>query len=163
MKITKKVLNAINVQVKNEFDNAFLYLSIASWCEDHGFSGFAKWNMAQFREEQEHAMKFYKYVFERQGKVEVKEVEKPKRDWKNLDDVYKDILKREEQTTENIHYLYKVAEGEKDYATMSLLQWYIDEQVEEESNASGILQKLQMAGDSSSALMFIDGEVGKRE
>ncbi len=163
MKISEKVLEAINVQIKNEFDNAFLYLSIASWCEEHNLCGFAKWNLKQFEEEQEHGMKFYRYVFERQGRVEVKEIEKPRQDWENIAAVYEDILKREEQTTRNIYDLYNIAEKENDRATMSLLKWYIDEQVEEESNASAMLAKIKMAGDSQSALMFVDSEAGKRE
>ena len=163
MKISKTLEEAINNQIKNEFDNAFLYLSIASWCEANDLCGFADWNKKQFEEEQEHGLKFYKYLFERGGKVEVKEVEKPQQEWKNILNVYEDILKREQETTKYIYELYELAKNENDYMTMNLLYWFIEEQVEEESNASAMIAKIKMAGDSMSALMFVDKEAGKRE
>ena len=162
MKLSQTIIKAINTQIKNEFDNAFLYLSIASWCEENNLSGFAKWNLAQFKEEQEHAMKFYNYVFERQGKVDVMEVEQPKQKWNNIVDVFEDVVKREEETTTNIYKLYEIAKNENDYTTLSFLQWFLEEQVEEESTANTILSKLKMIGDSRSALMCLDSEAGKR-
>lgn len=162
MKLSQTITKAINTQIKNEFDNAFLYLSIASWCEENNLSGFAKWNLAQFKEEQEHAMKFYNYVFERQGKVEIAEVEKPKQNWNDITDVFEDIVRREEETTKNIYKLYEIAKNENDYTTLSFLQWFLEEQVEEESTANAILSKIKMTANSSSALMCLDVEVGKR-
>ena len=162
MKLSQTIIKAINTQIKNEFDNAFLYLSIASWCEENNLSGFAKWNLAQFKEEQKHAMKFYNYVFERQGKVDIMEVEQPKQKWNNIVDVFEDVVKREEETTTNIYKLYEIAKNENDYTTLSFLQWFLEEQVEEESTANTILSKLKMIGDSRSALMCLDAEAGKR-
>ena len=163
MKISNILEKAINDQIKNEFDNAFLYLSIASWCEANDFYGFAEWNKKQFEEEQQHGLKFYNYLFERSGKVEVKEIEKPQQEWKNILDVYENILQREQETTKHIYELYELAKKENDYMTMTFLNWFIEEQVEEESNASAMIAKIKMAGDNISALMLVDKEAGKRK
>ena len=163
MKISKTLEKAINEQIKNEFDNSFLYLSIASWCEANDFYGFAEWNKKQFEEEQQHGLKFYNYLFERGGKVEVKEVEKPQQNWKNILNVYEDILKREQETTKHIYKLYDLAKKENDYMTMNLLNWFVEEQVEEESNASTMIAKIKMAEKDISAIMLVDKEAGKRE
>ena len=156
MKISKKMQDAINVQMKNEYDNAFLYLSIASWFEQKSLKGFAHWNFIQYQEEQEHALKFYNYLLERQGEAIVDAVAKPQKDWNSVIDVFKDILAKEKETTENIYKLYEIALEEKDYTTQGFLKWYLDEQVEEEDNASTILEKLEMIGDSKSALVLLD-------
>ena len=102
MKISKKMQDAINIQMKNEYDNAFLYLSIASWFEQKSLKGFAHWNFIQYQEEQEHALKFYNYLLERQGEAIVDAVAKPQKDWNSVIDVFKDILAKEKETTENI-------------------------------------------------------------
>lgn len=163
MKISKKMQDAINVQMKNEYDNAFLYLSIASWFEQKSLKGFAHWNFIQYQEEQEHALKFYNYLLERQGEAVVDAVAKPQKDWNSVIDVFKDILAKEKETTENIYKLYEIALEEKDYTTQGFLKWYLDEQVEEEDNASTILEKLEMIADSKSALVLLDKELGERK
>ena len=163
MKISKKMQDAINVQMKNESDNAFLYLSIASWFEQKNLKGFANWNFVQYQEEQEHALKFYNYLLERQGEAVVDAVAKPKKDWNNIVDVFAEILEKEKETTENIYKLYEVAVEEKDYTTQGFLKWYLDEQVEEENNASTILDELKMIGDSKSALVLLDQKLGERK
>ncbi len=163
MKISKKMQDAINVQMKNEYDNAFLYLSIASWFEQKSLKGFAHWNFVQYQEEQEHALKFYNYLLERQGEAIVDAVAKPQKDWNSVIDVFKDILAKEKETTENIYKLYEIALEEKDYTTQGMLKWYLDEQVEEEDNASTILEKLEIIGDSKSALVLLDKELGERK
>lgn len=163
MKISKKMQDAINIQMKNEYDNAFLYLSIASWFEQKSLKGFAHWNFIQYQEEQEHALKFYNYLLERQGEAIVDAVAKPQKDWNSVIDVFKDILAKEKETTENIYKLYEIALEEKDYTTQGMLKWYLDEQVEEEDNASTILEKLEMIGDSKSALVLLDKELGERK
>lgn len=163
MKISKKMQDAINVQMKNEYDNAFLYLSIASWFEQKSLKGFAHWNFIQYQEEQEHALKFYNYLLERQGEAIVDAVAKPQKDWNSVIDIFKDILAKEKETTENIYKLYEIALEEKDYTTQGFLKWYLDEQVEEEDNASTILEKLEMIGDSKSALVLLDKELGERK
>lgn len=154
--------DAINAQIKHEFDNAFLYLSMASWFEENDLPGFAKWNFVQYQEEQAHAIKLYNYVIERQGRVIIDEVEKPKSKWKNPMDVFNDILNREEQTTKLIYSLYELAMKESDYTSLGFLKWFLDEQVEEEDNANSIIGQLKLVGDSKSGLVVLDKELGKR-
>ena len=154
--------DAINAQIKHEFDNAFLYLSMASWFEENDLPGFAKWNFVQYQEEQAHAIKLYNYVIERQGRVIIDEVEKPKSKWKNPMDVFNDILSREEQTTKLIYSLYELAMKESDYTSLGFLKWFLDEQVEEEDNANSIIGQLKLVGDSKSGLVVLDKELGKR-
>ncbi len=163
MKISKKMQDLINIQIKNEFDNAFLYLSISNWFEEQNLKGFANWNFIQFQEEQEHAMKFRQYLLDRQGEVEVKEITKPKKSWNSAKDVFAEILAKEEETTQCIYKLYDAALAENDYTSLSLLKWFLDEQVEEEDNASTILGKLELIGDSKIGLLALDKEVGKRQ
>lgn len=162
MKISQKMQDAINTQIKNEFDNAFLYLSITSWFEENDLKGFAQWNFVQYQEEQTHGIKFYNYIIERQGKATISQIEKPKNDWKSPLDVFEDILAREQETTKAIYSLYKTAQEENDYTSLGFLKWYLDEQVEEENNATEILNKLKMIGDSKSALVLLDAELGRR-
>ncbi len=162
MKISQKMQDAINVQIKNEFDNAFLYLSIASWFEENDLPGFAQWNFVQYQEEQTHGIKFYNYVIERQGRVIIDKIEKPQSEWKSPLDVFEDILAREQETTKAIYALYETAQKENDYTSLGFLKWYLDEQVEEENNATTILNKLKMIGDSKASLILLDEELGKR-
>lgn len=163
MKISQKMQDAINIQMKNEFDNAFLYLSIASWFEEQNLMGFAKWNFIQYQEEQEHGLKFYNYVIERQGRAIIDKVEKPQIDWKSPLDVFEDIIMREQETTKSIYNLYEVALSEKDYTSLGFLKWFLDEQIEEENSASTIVEQLKLIGNSKSALMILDKELGNRK
>lgn len=163
MKISLKMQKAINIQIKNEFDNAFLYLSISNWFTEKNLFGFANWNFVQYQEEQTHAIKFYNYILDRQGTVSISAIEKPKSDWKNSLQLFEDVLAREQETTKAIYGLYKIAQEENDYTSLGFLKWYLDEQVEEEGNAVKIIEDLKMAGDSKSALLFIDSKLSERK
>ena len=163
MKISKTMESAINKQIADEFESAFLYLSMSTWFSENNLSGFAHWCYVQFLEEQEHAMKFHKYVLDRQGSPVINSVPKPKANWKNPVDVFNDILNQEIKVTSKINDLYKKAKEEDDYTSMSFLNWYLDEQVEEEEHSADILNKLKMIGDSKSGLMFLDSTLGNRK
>lgn len=163
MKISKTMENAINKQITDEFESAFLYLSMSTWFSDNNLPGFANWCYVQFLEEQEHAMKFHKYILNRQGRPIIDAISKPKSSWKNPIDVFNDILKQEIRVTLKISDLYRKAKEEDDYTSMSFLNWYLDEQVEEEEQSSDILNKLKMNGDSKSGLMFLDSVLANRK
>lgn len=162
MKINEKISDAINKQINKEFYSAYLYLSMATYFEANTLPGFAKWMVLQAKEEQEHAMKFYRYVMERGGVVELFTIEKPKDDWKSPIDIFKFTYQHEQMVTEMIYNLMDFAKAEKDFTTEEFLNWFIREQVEEEANACSILEKLEMAKDSNGALFYIDKELGKR-
>ncbi len=162
MKLSEKMEKALNEQVKKEFYSAYLYLSMSAYCESLGYSGFANWLKKQAQEEMEHAMKLYDYIFERRGRVILEAIDKPPSDWKDLVDVFENVLKHEEEVTESIYKLMDLAKEEKDYATESMLKWFVDEQVEEEASADEILQKLKMVGENKNALFSLDRALAQR-
>ena len=161
--LTKVMQDAINEQIKNEFYSAYLYLSMAAFFEAKTLPGFANWLRVQFREEQEHAMKFYDYVLERNGTVKLQAIPQPPVEWEGNLEAFQQVLEHEQKVTGMINKLYETALAEKDYATQVLLQWYISEQVEEEKNASDIIEQLLMIDARGTAVLMLDHQLGKRE
>ena len=163
MELSKKMLDAMNEQIKEEMASAYIYLSMAAYCESINLSGFASWMQAQSNEELEHAMKFYGHITERGGRVVFEALEQPPVEFGGPVDVFEKTLAHEKHITGRIHDLYTLATEEKDYASLGLLQWFVDEQVEEESTASEILDTLKMIGDKGQALYMLDRQLGTRE
>jgi len=160
--ISQVMQDAINTQIKAELDSAYLYLSMAAHYETTNLSGFASWMHVQSKEEVSHAMKFFNYVLERGGKVELKALDQPETKFTSPVEIFEKTLKHEEKVTSLIYALYELALKEKDYPSQIMLQWFIDEQVEEESNAARILEMLKMAELKSYALLAIDRELSGR-
>lgn len=160
--ISKKMAQAINAQITREFYSAFLYLSMANDALDKGFQGTYKWMTIQFKEEQEHALRFSKYLQEQGEKVVIGAMEAPKNTWKNILEMFEDALLHEKKVTAWINDLYSLALEEKDYATQSMLKWFIDEQVEEEANCNEAIAALTLVGDSPSGTYMMDRQLGKR-
>jgi ferritin len=160
--IKATVQTALNDQTRKEFYSHYLYLSMAAFFESNNLRGFAHWMRIQAKEEQEHAMKFFEYIIERQGKVVLETIDAPTAMWKSPKDVFEDAYNHEMKVTESIHKIVELAESEKDHATALFLQWFVKEQVEEEASANETLQKLQLIGSETSALFVLDGELGKR-
>lgn len=154
---------ALNEQIKNELSSAYTYLGMAAYCESANYPGMAHWLEVQAKEELEHAMKFYGHVNDRGGRVALRAIPEPTCDYASPLAVFEAVLAHEQKVTAQIHKLYALAVEEKDYASLPLLQWFIEEQVEEEKSADEVVQKLRMAGDSKSALLFIDSQLGARE
>jgi ferritin len=162
MFISKKMQDAINEQINAEMYSAYLYLSMSAYFETQNLPGFASWLKVQFHEEQAHALKFYDYVMERGGEVELKAIAKPAAKWDSPMAAFKEVLKHEQHVTALIHKLYEVALEDKDYASQILLQWYISEQVEEEDNASQIVASLERIEAHDTAVLMLDHRLGKR-
>lgn len=160
--ISKKTAKAINTQINREFYSAFLYLAMANDAIDKGFKGAANWLTIQFKEEQEHAMKFAKYLQDQGAKVELAAIAAPKTEWKDLLEMFKDALAHEKKVTAWICEINDLAVAEKDYATQNMLKWFIDEQVEEEANATDVIWMLEMSAGSKGALFMADKTLGKR-
>jgi ferritin len=160
--IPDKIRDAFNEQIMHETFSAYLYLSMVAYLQAEGFDGMAQWMRAQAMEEMTHAMKFFDHVNERGGEVELLEIKKPQFRWESPLDAFKAALKHEQFITGRISELMKLASGENDFASKSLLQWFIDEQVEEEDNATKNVQNLEMVGDSGQGLLMIDREMGSR-
>ena len=159
----KKLQDAINEQIKNELYSAYLYLSMAAYFESENLGGFANWMKKQAKEEQEHAMKFFEFLNDRGARVVLKKIDQPPVNFSSPKDVFKETLEHEKKVTSLINKLYALAEKLKDNSAIVLLHWYITEQVEEEKNATTILEKLKMLRPSSAELLMLDAELGKRE
>ena len=160
--LSKKMQDAINEQIKNELYSGYLYLAMAAYAEDQNLPGFAHWMKAQCQEEVEHAMKFFGYIAERGGRVELKAIDEPPVEFDSPTALFEMTLEHEKKVTGLINDLYELALEEKDYASQVLLQWYIEEQVEEEATASEILETLKMAGDKGQALVMMDRGLAAR-
>jgi ferritin len=161
--ISKKVQDATNQQIKNELYSSYLYLAMSAHFESASLPGFAHWMKVQSGEEYKHAMKFFGFIVERAGRVVLEAIEKPPADYKAPLDVMKKVLEHEKKVTGMIHALYELALKEKDYPAQVMLQWFITEQVEEEKNASDIIDLLKNVGDSTAGLVMVDQQLAGRK
>ncbi len=160
--IDKEMEEAINKQINEEMYSAYLYLSMSAYFERIGLKGFANWMYVQYQEEMDHAMKFYRYLIERGGSVKLYAINEPPHGWDSPLHAFEETLKHEKHITECINNLVDLAEKKRDRATFNLLQWYVDEQVEEEANDEEIIQMLKIVGDRGNGLFMIDRELAKR-
>lgn len=163
MKISSKMNSIINKQINEEMNSAYLYLAMATYFEDNNLQGCAGWMKKQANEELSHAMKFYHYVYERNGSVILDAIAKPSAKWKNPLEVFQEAYGHEQKISALVHGIYDSARTEKDFATTSFLKWFLDEQVEEEANVSYIIEKLKMIGNNNVALLMLDKELGERK
>lgn len=161
--IKEKVVSALNDQINKEFYSSYLYLSMAAYFESTNLRGFAHWMRVQAREENGHAMKLYDHLVERGGRVTLSSIAAPPSKWKSPQEVFEQAYRHEQEVTESINTLVNLAKSEKDHATEVFLQWFVNEQVEEEAVANDILQKLKLVGHEGNAIFMIDRELAKRE
>ena len=160
--IDSKVEGALNDQIRKEFYSSYLYLSMAGQFESMNLKGFAHWMEVQANEETKHAMKIYGHVNERGGKVVLQQIDAPPSNWKSAKEMFTEVYQHEQKVTESINKIVELARTKKDNATEVFLQWFVNEQVEEEASANQIKQKLQLIGDNAPALVMLDAELGKR-
>jgi len=160
--LNKKMNDALNEQINAEFYSAYLYLSMEAYFESVNLPGFAKWMRAQIQEESMHAMKLYDFVNERGGRVLLKAIEEPAMEWSSPLAAFEAAYAHEQKVTGLINGLVNLAVEEKDHATNSFLQWFVNEQVEEEASADSVVQQLKMVKDSAEGKFMIDRELGQR-
>ena len=160
--IKEKMQKAINDQIQAEFYSAYLYLAMSAALEDMKLPGFAHWTRFQAKEETEHAMKFYQYLVERGGSVKLGAVKAPPAEWTDLAVLFKEVLKHEQYITGRINDLVDLAIADKDHATNAMLQWFVNEQVEEEAHAEEVLRQIEMTQGSKGALYMLDKQMGSR-
>ncbi len=160
--IGKKMQDVLNEQVNAEFYSAYLYLSMAAYFESTNLPGFAPWMRAQTQEELTHAMKLYDYVNERGGRVTLKAIAEPPTEWKSPLAAFEAAYQHEQKVTGLINELVNLAIGEKDHASNMFLQWFVNEQVEEENNADAIVQKIKLMADAPGGMYMLDNEMGQR-
>lgn len=161
--LSKTMQDAMNEQIKNELYSGYLYLAMSAYAEAANLPGFAHWMRVQAKEEQGHAMKFYKYIVERGGRVVLHAIDQPPTEFKSPLALFEETLAHEQKVTALIHNLYALATKENDYASQSFLKWFIDEQVEEEAHATAILEQLKMVADSKMGLLMMDRQLASRE
>ncbi len=160
--ISNELREAINEQIKYELYSAYMYLAMSADCADRNLLGFAHWMNMQAREEVEHAMRFYNFLLERGGRVELHEIEKPPAEYGSPLEIMQKSLEHERFVTARINALYDQALQENDRAAQVMLQWFITEQVEEEASIDEIVQRMKMFGADGAALFMLDRDLGAR-
>ncbi len=160
--LSEKLQGAINEQIKNELYSGYLYLAMSAYCEDEGWPGFAHWMRLQAEEEQEHAMRLFDYVNDRGGRVTLHAIEQPAAEFGTPLEMFEAVYAHEQKVTALIHELYAMALAENDYPTQVMLQWFVDEQVEEEKSVDEIVNLLSRAAGHTASLMMLDRQLGAR-
>lgn len=159
--LSQKLQTALNDQINAELGSAYIYLAMAAHFEAGNLTGSARWMRRQAREEVSHAMKMFDFVHDRDGRVTLAAIAPPPAQFASTLEVWEQALKQEQGVTARIHKLYALAAAENDYPTQTMLQWFVNEQVEEEKTAKAILEQVRMIGPSSSAIYFLDRHLGK--
>jgi len=160
--LNEKIQDAFNKQLNMELYSGYIYLSMSAHFGSQNLGGMANWMRIQAHEELMHAMRFYNFINERGGRVILAQVDEPKTDWNSALDAFEDALKHEQLVTSLIHGLVDLAVSEKDHAANNFLQWFVEEQVEEENSVQTVVDKLRLVGDNGVALFMLDGELGRR-
>jgi ferritin len=160
--INKNVLDRMNEQIAHELYSGYLYLAMSAYFESENLPGFAHWMRVQASEEQVHALKFYDFILDRGGKVVLNAIQQPPVDFASAQAVFSQAYEHEQKVTGLINEIYNLAITEKDLASQVFLQWFINEQVEEEKNASQILEILKKIGTGVGGLYQLDHRLGKR-
>ena len=160
--LNEKMEKEFNDQINKELFSAYLYLDMKSRFSEMNLQGFVNWMDVQVQEEKAHAMGMYDYVLERGGRVELLAIDKPEVEGKTPLEIFEQVLKHEEFVTSRINHLMDVADEVRDRAALSFLDWYLKEQVEEESNVGGVLATLRLIGEDKKALLMLDKDLATR-
>lgn len=161
--LNKKMQDQLNKQINAELYSSYMYLAMSAWFESQNWPGMAKWMAIQAEEENEHAMKFFKYIVERGGTVKLAAIDEPPAQWASTLGVFENAYEHECKVSAMIDSLVETARGLKDNATENMLQWFVKEQVEEEASADQIVQALKKIGESTNGQFMLDHQLGKRE
>ena len=161
--IDPEIEKAINSQINQELGAAHNYLAMSAYFDAKNLDGFATWMRVQHEEEQAHAMRLFRYLLDRGGKLDLDSIAKPVAEFESTMEVFKKALSQEVSNTKSINNLYELATLHNDHATKSHLQWFLDEQVEEESTIEEIIGLLELAGSDTSALLFLNDKLGSRQ
>ena len=160
--VTPQVQDQINVQINNELSSSYSYLAMAAWCERQNFLGSAKWFRIQSHEEHGHALRLLDFLLDRNHPVALRTIKEPKGDFSSLLDVFQTAYKQEQDVSKQIGSLYELAFQEKSFMAVAELQWFLNEQVEEEKTCRDIVGRLEMIKNDPAAILDIDRELGGR-
>jgi ferritin len=161
-RISPTIQDALNQQINRELASAYVYLAMSSWADEQNLQGAASWLRIQWEEELVHATKLVDYITERGGRIKLTSIAAPVDEYADLLDCFRNVLRHEEDVTTAINEIYDIAAKEKDYATQTLLDWYVNEQVEEENAPMEIISMLELAGNSPSGLLIVDRQLAER-
>ncbi|HWL64394.1 MAG TPA: ferritin [Actinomycetota bacterium] len=162
MALNTRVEEAMNDQLQKELQSAYVYLGMSAYCESQSLPGFAGWLRAQFDEEQQHAFRFYTFIIDREGAVDLRQLDAPPTRYKSVVDVFETALAHEKAVTVAINELYDLVATEKDFASQAWLDWFATEQVEEEKTVGQIVDDLHRIGDDGNGLFILDRSMGER-
>ncbi|MEE1099159.1 MAG: ferritin [Alistipes sp.] len=162
MKLSQKMHEAMNAQVNAEFWSAYLYLSMSADAEAKGYKGVANWFYVQFQEEQAHARILMNHMLSRGARVNLLPIAEVKSEWSSILNMYEETLEHEKKVTSLIHNLYALATDQRDFASLSMLNWFIDEQIEEEESAQGLIDQLEAVDCNKMGLFLIDKDLATR-
>ena len=157
--LTKNMEDALNKQIEMEAYASFLYLSMASWCDEQGMEGSTQFFIRQSAEENEHMLRIFNYILELDGRAVVPAIQKPPMSFESIQQVFNDVYAHEQKVTRSINNLVDLSNKENDHTTHNFLQWYVAEQREEEALMRSILDKVNLIGDGPQSLYFIDKEI----
>ncbi len=160
--ISKKMEAALNEQVNKEFFSSYLYLSMAAYFEDKGLPGMANWMKLQAEEEHQHGTKFYEFIIKGGRRIKLTSIKEPKFEWTSPQNAFEESLAHEQFITKSINELTDLAIQEKDHATKTFLQWFVDEQLEEEATVQQIVESFKLVSDHPAGLFMLDRELGQR-
>lgn len=160
--LSKALEEAINEQIKNELYSAYLYLSMSAYFEAENLPGMARWMRLQSDEEVSHAMKFFDYLYDRGSRVVLRAIDQPPAEFEGPLDIFQKALAHEKKVTGMINDIYALAVKENDYPSQVMLQWFIEEQVEEEKSAGDVVAMLEMIGTHTPSIIMLDRQLGAR-
>ncbi len=160
--VSKNLQKELILQLNREYHSAYIYLGMSAYCSKEGFNGAASWFLTQYQEEISHGMKLFRYLEDQDVEIELPEISEVKVEYKSLLDVFKKSLAHEQYMTKNLNILSDLAMKDKDHATYNLLQWYVSEQVKEESTVKEIIDHIKLVGDNGYGLYTIDKELAQR-
>jgi ferritin len=160
--MSETMQDAFNEQMKNEFYSAYLYLSMSAYCDSMNLPGLSRWMRSQAAEETKHAMRIFDHLLDRGGRVELQQIDRPATSFNSARDAFDQAHKHEQQVTASINRVYGLAMDERDFASRVFLDWFVQEQVEEEKTSGLLAEQLRMVGDDRPGLLMLDRDLGQR-
>jgi ferritin len=160
--MSQKMQDAFNEQMQHEFYSSYLYLSMSAYCDRANLPGLARWMRVQAGEEAKHAMKIFDHLLDRSGVVALQQVDRPPADFASALEVFEQAHRHEQQVTASIDKVYGLAMDERDFASRVFLDWFVQEQVEEEKTSGLLAEQLRMVGTDRAGLLMLDRELGQR-
>jgi ferritin len=160
--MSKTMQDALNQQMKQEFYSVYLYLSMSAYCDAANLPGLSHWMRAQAQEEAKHAIKIFDHLLDRGGRVELQQIDRPPAQFSSPREVFEQAHRHEQQVTASIDKVYGLAMDERDFASRVFLDWFVQEQVEEERTSGLLAEQLRMVGEDRPGLLMLDRELGQR-